>query len=144
MAADWTWGKVRWVSEDRGDLAHGGKRRTPMPYPRQTHEPWLVAFLICLLAVITEGLLAGESVRQHLREIRLPCASPPMWLWLAIGLAYYVICYSILVRLLARGVKEQHRVGLLVLLLAVFVGVRPSIFGSVPAQFVPGRQQPDR
>lgn len=79
-------------------------------------SPWLVAFLICLVAVIAEGLLAGRNVRQHFREIQLPRASPPMWLWIAIGLAYYVICYSILVRSLSGG--HNVAVGLLVLILA--------------------------
>jgi tryptophan-rich sensory protein len=66
-------------------------------------SPWLAALVACLLAVIAEGLLAGGNVREHLRQIKQPRASPPMWLWIAIGLAYYVICYTILFRLFARG-----------------------------------------
>lgn len=83
-------------------------------------SPWMTAFLVCLLAVVAEGLLAGNRVREHLRQIRVPHASPPLWLWIVIGLAYYVICFTILFRLLARasGTGRDVGVAILVLLLA--------------------------
>lgn len=83
-------------------------------------SPWLTAFLICLLGVIAEALLAGNHVREHLRQIKQPSPSPPMWMWVAIGLAYYVICYTILFRLFSRGSDSVRNVavGLLILILA--------------------------
>lgn len=83
-------------------------------------SPWLAALLVCLLAVIAEGLLAGGNVREHLRQIKQPRASPPMWLWIAIGLAYYVICYTILFRLFALGRDGMRNVavGLVIVILA--------------------------
>jgi len=83
-------------------------------------SPWLSALVICLLAVIAEGLLAGGNVREHLRQIKQPRASPPMWLWIAIGLAYYIICYTILLRLFAPGRDGIRNValGLVIVILA--------------------------
>jgi tryptophan-rich sensory protein len=83
-------------------------------------SPWLTAFVVCLLAIIAEGLFAGNNVREHLRQIKQPRASPPMWLWIAIGLAYYVICYTILFRLFARSADGMRTVavGLVIVILA--------------------------
>jgi len=83
-------------------------------------SPWLTALAVCLLAVIAEGLLACGNVREHLRQIKQPRASPPMWLWIAIGLAYYIICYTILFRLFAPGRHGMRNVavGFVILILA--------------------------
>jgi benzodiazapine receptor len=83
-------------------------------------SPWLATLVVCLLAIIAEGLLAGGNVREHLRQIKQPRASPPMWLWIAIGLAYYVICYTILFRLFALGRDDMRNVavGFLIVILA--------------------------
>jgi len=83
-------------------------------------SPWLAALVICLLAIIAEGLLAGGNVREHLRQIKQPRASPPMWLWIAIGLAYYIICYTILFRLFARSGDGMRNVavGIVIVILA--------------------------
>lgn len=83
-------------------------------------SPWLTALVVCLLAVIAEGLLAGGNVREHLRQIKQPRASPPMWLWIAIGLAYYIICYTILFRLfsLGRDGMRNVAVGFVLMILA--------------------------
>ena len=83
-------------------------------------SPWLIAFLICLLGVVAEALLAGNHVREHLRQVKQPSARLPMWMWVAIGLAYYMICYTILFRLFSRGGDPARNVavGLLILILA--------------------------
>jgi tryptophan-rich sensory protein len=59
----------------------------------------LIATIICVAAAAAEGVLAGSGVRQRFRELRLPAAAPPLWLWALIGAAYYVIAFTILVRL---------------------------------------------
>jgi len=59
----------------------------------------LIATIICLAAAAAEGVLAGSGVRQRFQELRLPAAAPPIWLWVLIGAAYYVIAFTILVRL---------------------------------------------
>ncbi len=59
----------------------------------------LIAAIICVAAAVAEGVLAGSGVRQRFQELRLPAAAPPMGLWVVIGAAYYVIAFTILVRL---------------------------------------------
>jgi tryptophan-rich sensory protein len=83
-------------------------------------SPWLTAFVACLFGVIAESLLAGNNVREHLRQVKQPRGSPPMWLWIAIGLAYYIVYYTILFRLFARGGDGMHNlaVGLAIVILA--------------------------
>jgi translocator protein len=59
----------------------------------------LIATIICAAAAAAEGVLAGSGVRQRFQQLRLPAAAPPMWLWVLIGVAYYLIAFTILVRL---------------------------------------------
>jgi tryptophan-rich sensory protein len=59
----------------------------------------LVATIVCVVAAAAEGVLAGTGVRQRFQELRLPAAAPPMGLWVLIGAAYYVVAFTILVRL---------------------------------------------
>jgi tryptophan-rich sensory protein len=59
----------------------------------------LIATIICVIAAAAEGVLAGSGVRQRFQELRLPAAAPPIWLWVLIGAAYYVIVFTLLVRL---------------------------------------------
>jgi benzodiazapine receptor len=63
----------------------------------------LSAVLICLVAAALEGALAGSGVRQRLAALRMPRYSPPFGVWLVIGLAYYIICFVVLRRLLPKG-----------------------------------------
>jgi len=80
----------------------------------------IVAGAICAFGAALEGIAAGGGVRQHLRTVRLPRYSPPLGLWIAIGLLYYAACFVIAYRILERG---SDRVGLLALalLLALMV-----------------------
>lgn len=55
---------------------------------------------ICALAAGLEGVLAGRGIKQRFAELRLPRYSPPLWGWILIGVAYYVICFAVLYRLL--------------------------------------------
>lgn len=64
-------------------------------------NPSLLAFLICVGAAAAEGVLAGPNPRQRLADLRMPAYSPPFSVWLAIGLAYYIICFVVLRHLLA-------------------------------------------
>jgi len=52
-----------------------------------------------VLSLRQRGVLAGSGVRQRFQELRLPAAAPPMGLWVLIGVAYYVIAFTLLVRL---------------------------------------------
>ena len=61
---------------------------------------YLIALLICLAAAAFEGLCAGRDPMAKLRLLRQPSWSPPAWLWVLIGIAWYAICFAGLVRLL--------------------------------------------
>jgi tryptophan-rich sensory protein len=55
---------------------------------------------ICLAAAVLEGLCAGRGVRSRLENLRQPAFSPPFSAWVAIGIGYYAICFTVLFRLL--------------------------------------------
>ena len=63
-------------------------------------QPWLSALGICLAAAIAEGLFAGTGVKTRLAELRNPRFGPAVWLWMVIGVAYYVLFFFLLRSLL--------------------------------------------
>lgn len=60
----------------------------------------LVSLLICAVAALLEGLLAGRNVKSFLGKLRKPSYAPPFWVWVVIGVFYYAICFLILFRIL--------------------------------------------
>jgi tryptophan-rich sensory protein len=60
----------------------------------------LLSFLICGIASALEGLFAGKNVKSVMSKLRKPRFSPPFWLWVIIGVFYYLICFAILFRIL--------------------------------------------
>jgi len=60
----------------------------------------LIALAVCMVAAGFEGLCAGRDPMAQLKALRQPRWSPPNWLWVLIGLAWYGLCYAALVRLL--------------------------------------------
>ena len=60
----------------------------------------MVSLGICALAATAEGVLAGKRPMQVLSTLRLPRFTPPQWIWIAIGLLYYAIAFTVLARLL--------------------------------------------
>jgi tryptophan-rich sensory protein len=83
----------------------------------------LLALLICVTAAALEGILAGRGVRQRLASLRMPPYSPPFFLWLLIGLAYYIICFIVLRELLAGSFTLPLILLVLILLANAFWGV---------------------
>jgi tryptophan-rich sensory protein len=59
-----------------------------------------ITFLICAAAAGVEALCAGRDPMGQLKTLRQPSWSPPNWVWVLIGLAWYGICFTGLVRLL--------------------------------------------
>lgn len=84
-------------------------------------SPVVLSVILCAAAAMLEGLLAGGSVKQRFAELRLPTLSPPLSIWVAIGVVYYVICFVILYRLLAHGLPAPRASVALGLLLAVML-----------------------
>lgn len=60
----------------------------------------LVSLGICATAVTAEGILGGKRPMETLASLRLPRCTPPRWAWIIIGTLYYIICFSVLARLL--------------------------------------------
>jgi tryptophan-rich sensory protein len=82
----------------------------------------VVAFVICALAAALEGVCAGPGVADRLAALRRPRFTPSLAGWLLIGLGYYVICFTILYRLLRSGWPTWvHRVALVLMLLLLVV-----------------------
>jgi tryptophan-rich sensory protein len=63
-------------------------------------HPVVVSLGICTLAAAAEGILSGKRPMEVLATLRLPRFTPPRWAWIVIGVFYYVICFTILTRLL--------------------------------------------
>jgi benzodiazapine receptor len=75
---------------------------------------------MCALAAGLEGVLAGRGIKQRFAELRLPRYSPPLWGWVVIGVAHYVICFAVLYRLF--GLRETAmRNGALALVVTVLL-----------------------
>jgi benzodiazapine receptor len=60
----------------------------------------LVSLGICGLAATAEGMLGGKRPMESFASLRLPRCTPPPWAWIIIGTVYYVICFTVLARLL--------------------------------------------
>jgi len=56
----------------------------------------------------------GRKGGQFMRSLNQPSHAPPIWAWSLIGVAYYLICFFGLYRLLGRGV--EGRLGLISLI----------------------------
>lgn len=77
------------------------------------------ALLICVAAAVFEGICAGREPLKKLAQLRQPSWSPPVWLWVVIGLLWYGICFTALVRLLPHYSTDPTPVRLLAVLMAV-------------------------
>jgi hypothetical protein len=64
------------------------------------HLPSLWALSICLAAAIAEGALSGTGVKARIGELRNPGFGPTVWVWVLIGMAYYVLFFFVLRSLL--------------------------------------------
>lgn len=80
---------------------------------------WIWAGLICVAAAGLEGLCAGRDPIGKLKALRQPSWSPPTWLWVLIGIAWYGMCFTGLVRLLPSWPDQKAPVLLLAGLMAM-------------------------
>jgi tryptophan-rich sensory protein len=59
----------------------------------------IFSLAICTAGAALESLFAGSRIKQRFAELQLPRRAVPLWSWIIIGAAYYVICFAILYRL---------------------------------------------
>ena len=85
-------------------------------------NPYLLAFLICVGMTLLEGACAGRDPMGQLRTLRQPRWSPPSFVWILIGLFWYAICFTALIRLLPKYEQDATSVWLLVGLMAANAG----------------------
>lgn len=78
---------------------------------------FLIAFGICVAAAAFEGLCAGRDPLVQLKATRQPSWSPPSWVWVLVGIAWYAICFTALVRLLPLRPASAAPIVLLVILM---------------------------
>ena len=88
--------------------------------PARTRRDWALVGAVAAAAVL-EGALAGRDVRARFAELRQPPFSPPLFVWFAIGVACYLICFALLYRLLASGFPAASYRAAFVLVLALMV-----------------------
>lgn len=79
----------------------------------------MCALIICIVAAALEGLCAGRDPLRQLKALRQPWWSPPTWVWVAIGIFWYAICFTALVRLLPLWPDQRLPAILLVALMVL-------------------------
>ena len=83
---------------------------------------YLLALLICVVMALLEGVCAGRDPMTQLRELRQPHWSPPSFVWIVIGIFWYAICFTALVRLLPTYDQNSASVWLLIALMTANAG----------------------
>jgi tryptophan-rich sensory protein len=61
---------------------------------------FISAAALCIAAALLEAVCAGRGVRQRMAALRWPSYSVPFSGWMVIGGVYYVICFTVLIRLM--------------------------------------------
>jgi benzodiazapine receptor len=55
---------------------------------------------VCVLAAALEGACAGNNVKAYFARLRSPAYAPPFFVWIIIGIGYYLTFFFVLYRLL--------------------------------------------
>jgi benzodiazapine receptor len=79
----------------------------------------LIALLICVISAILEGAFAGKGVKAFIANLRSPSYAPPFWVWIIIGVFYYIISFLISYRVLRHSGDSLLKAVALTLLLAM-------------------------
>ena len=81
----------------------------------------VVSLAICAAVAALEGAAAGRGVRAHYQALRMPRLSPPLPLWIGIGIAYYVMCFVVLLRVLHTAPHTAARIAALTLTVVIIL-----------------------
>jgi tryptophan-rich sensory protein len=87
---------------------------------------YLIALGICVAAAVFEGLCAGRDPMAQLKATKQPSWSPPNWVWVLIGIAWYAICFTGLVRLLPFW--PEHRLPVILLAAMMLANAAVNLF----------------
>jgi benzodiazapine receptor len=88
-----------------------------------THA-FVFALVVCIISAVLEGLAAGNNIKPFFARLKVPAYAPPLWLWIMVGIAYYVMCFFILFRILHHeGNDTLRHVSLALLAVAMAVNV---------------------
>ena len=79
----------------------------------------LISLGICVISAISEGLFAGKGVKAFIANLRTPSYAPPFWVWIIIGVFYYIISFLISYRVLRHNGDSFLKVASLTLLLGM-------------------------
>ena len=82
-------------------------------------RPAIVAGVLVVTGAALEGVLAGNGVRTRLAQLHRPPFSPPFPVWVAIGVLYYAVCFSVAYRLATEQPLGASRTVALALLVAL-------------------------
>ena len=81
----------------------------------------VTAISICVAAALMEGICAGRGVKAHMRNIKWPSYSPPVWAWYVIATIYYVVVFICTYRILQQSPATPFRNAALGFLLSAVV-----------------------
>lgn len=59
----------------------------------------ILSIVVCLISAMLEGLAAGNNIKFFFAKLKAPAYAPPLWLWIIIGVLYYVMCFFIVFRI---------------------------------------------
>ena len=80
---------------------------------------WALSMAICIAAALLESLSGGRDVKARLGTLRMPRITPPFWLWIGIGILYYVTCLVILARVLGMRPLYVEALALILVIMAL-------------------------
>jgi tryptophan-rich sensory protein len=86
---------------------------------------YIAALLICVAAAVVEGLCAGRDPVAQLKATKQPAWSPPIAVWVLIGVAWYGFCFTALARLAA--IWPDSRVPFILLLVLMLANAGANI-----------------
>ena len=88
----------------------------------ETRRRLFLTFGLCLVFVILEALFAGGDISAKIDSVKMPAYSPPLWGWFVIGALYYVVCFTVIYRLLKLDIQSGLRTaGMVLIILVMFI-----------------------
>lgn len=76
-------------------------------------DGWVIGLAIglCLAMILAEGALGGKELARWLASLRQPKLYPPLWVWIIVAVATYVIQGVIAYRLFRQPISPLEGVG---------------------------------